>query len=1051
MASLVVLVIGCGGKDKGLKEAFEKNQEVAAERRTHSFRTAALSPKEQLATFSVPEGFVVELVASEEDGVVNPIDMTFDDAGRLWTQTAEMYPMDPVADIKWHELLKLMNNPKAQRQNPSFRKNFDLYEGKTKGTDKIVVLSDFYGNSKVKSKVWANGLAIPQSILPYKSGAYVAQGSELFFLDDSDNDGKADKRTRLFTGFGITDTHTMAHLLIRAPGNWVNFSHGALNKGAVHSLISGDSVRIDFSKNARFSLDGAKIELVNSGLNNIWGYSLLNTGEWYGTEANDLGYSINPMESQSGFPGIGNERFRDYQPWLPKLHDFRVGGTGISGLAFMGDTSGSFPEAYRNVAFLANAITSSVNAVKIVRNEDGSLTTEHLPDFLTSQDDWFRPVNMEFGPDGCLYILDWYNKIISHNELPTTHPDRDKAHGRIFRVRYTGAKKREVPNMYEVPTAELVQHLKSPSLWQKRAAWHQISDRPKAETQTLKKELEALIQDTSSDTPTKIAALWSIEGIGDYSEAALNSLLQAQDHNLRREAVRAMNSFMLDFDTIVATIAPLAQDKSPMVRAQVLRTLAESGSINEQALGILIDACKPVLDGNEMGGAYERRFERFLARKALESFPKELLAYMESDKVSGHKGGNLIWAGQALTSPEKERQFLALWKANTPAELDESTFVLIASMLQDPKVYQAMKPVIGNTEKAEAYVSMALARQQEVQSPELSRILSPLVKSLITSESGFDTDLGLSATTKMQIPGVQKTIRNLVDKKRGDEATLKLIMAALAMEGKSNADIFTALASDSDLGMGMRQLALSYLVKTDTGKSNTLARSLLSNADLAQSQKFVRVLSGSKEGGQLLRELYSAKTLGLDAFDISSAERMQKNDPENAQTQAIYEGVKQAMEAEKAQFQQKLDHFMAIAEKGGGDPEAGKPLFQVCLACHSVGNAGQQIAPALDGSAHRENEALLTALLDPDAAMEGSYALYRVTKKDGGTVEGYLSKRDGKGVTIAFMGGSTVFVPEADIKEKGYLGGRSFMPKGLLENYSDTQVADLLAYIKTLK
>src|SRR5690606_1336847 len=360
-------------------------------KKTQSARTGIFSPENELAGFQVPEGFVVELVASERDGVINPIHMAFDDAGRLWTQTAEMYPLDPVTDIQWQDLLKLMDDPAAQEKDPNFKRILDLYRGITKGDDKILVLSDLYGNGHVKTKVWADGLAIPQSILPYKNGSYVAQGSELFFLEDTNNDGKADKRTPLFTGFGITDTHTMAHVLVRGPGDWIHFSQGALNKGEVSSVTSGAKIRLDYSKIARFSLDAQKIELVNAGLNNIWGYKLRGNGQWYGMEANDLGYCVAPMEIGTGYPGIGSDRLRPYQPWMPELHEFRVGGTGVSGVAFADDLEGSFPEEWKNVALIANPITSTINAVRIVRNNDGSVSAEHLPDFLTSEDDWFRP------------------------------------------------------------------------------------------------------------------------------------------------------------------------------------------------------------------------------------------------------------------------------------------------------------------------------------------------------------------------------------------------------------------------------------------------------------------------------------------------------------------------------------------------------------------------------------------------------------------------------------------------------------------------------------
>ncbi len=120
---------------------------------------------------------------------------------------------------------------------------------------------------------------------------------------------------------------------------------------------------------------------------------------------------------------------------------------------------------------------------------------------------------MEFGPDGCLYIADWYNKIVSHNEVATTHPDRDKSHGRIWRICHKSQKPRNIPNFYEVQTNELVGHLNSPSIWAKRAAWHQISDRPLEDTRKLANDLILLASDNSQDEVTRIMALWSLEGI----------------------------------------------------------------------------------------------------------------------------------------------------------------------------------------------------------------------------------------------------------------------------------------------------------------------------------------------------------------------------------------------------------------------------------------------------------------------------------------------------------------------------------------------------------
>ncbi len=1008
------------------------------------------TPEEELAGFKLPEGFVMELVASERDGVINPVDLTFDDAGRLWTQTAIMYPLDPVADIQWNDLLKLMDDQEARNNHPAFKRIHDLYQGKTKGIDKVLVLSNLYDkNTPVKTTVWADGLAIPMSILPYKDGAYVAQGSELFFLNDANKDGKADERTPLLTGFGYTDTHTMAHVLVRAPGGWIYFSHGALNKGEVSSLTSGAKQHINYSKIARFSMDAKKFELVSSGLNNIWGFQLRNNGQWYGCEANDLGYSIVPLEPGTGFPGIGNDRLREYQPWMPELHKFRVGGTGISGLAFSDDASGSFPAEWKDVALLANPITSTINAVKIVRNPDGTVSAEHLPDLLSSEDKYFRPVNMEFGPDGCLYVADWYNKIISHNEIPTTHPDRDKTHGRIWRIRHVSQKPRTIPDYNTVKTKDLVEHLKSPTLWAKRAAWHQITDRPADETSKLAPALVALAADKSQDEVTRILALWSLEGIKHYDAKLMNSLLSAPQHDLRREAVRSLASFSLSAAEAATALKDIVEDANPMVRSEVLRTLSDLGKADASTIDILVRASKPELPGNEMGGSYERRFERFLALKALEQYPDQLYSYMNSASAAQRPATNLLWASQALPKAQKEEMFLKIWPAAKMNALDESNFILVSKMLGNQKIYALMKPIIENPAYAAKYLEMALKNQQQTQSAELSSLLEAPVSLLLKSKAESERQLALDAAGRLKINASRVAIMKLISD-QSPETTVKLALKALESNPEANKEAFVQILKNEKLDFDLRVSALHILSRADSKEALRILQQWIPELNNEQKRTLANILSGSGAGSTLLINMYDKKLIDLKAFTLSAAERVYNSVPNSAGGLAIMEGVKKNAADEKKAFNTRLTKYMAIAEKKGGNPEKGKIIFQTCLMCHRVGDKGQEIAPALDGSAARENEALLTAILDPDAAVEGGYALYRVTKKDNSSIEGYLFRKEERGTTIAFMGGSKIFIEAADIKSQGFLGGRSFMPKGLIENYDDDQVADLLAYIRTL-
>ncbi len=1008
------------------------------------------SPEEELVGFELPEGFIVELVASERDGIVNPIDLTFDDAGRLWTQTARMYPLDPFADMEWQKLLKLMDDQETQRKDPAFRRVLDLFQGKAKGTDQVLVLSDFYDHGRTaKVTVWADSLAIPMSIMPFRNGAYVAQGSELFFLDDTNGDDKADRRIPLITGFGFTDTHTMAHSLVRGPGNWIYFSHGALNKGEVTSLTSGARLPMNYSKIVRFSMDdAAELELVACGLNNIWGFQLRDNGQWYATEANDLGYATVPLEAGAGFPGIGNERLREYQPFMPEIHKFRVGGTGLSGLAFADDIAGSFPGEWRDVAFLANPITSTINAVRVKRNPDGTVTTEHLPDLLTSRDKYFRPVNIEFGPDGCLYIADWYNKIISHNEVPTSHPDRDRTHGRLWRIRHVDQKPREITNFHQVATNDLAGYLKSPSLWERRAAWHQIADRAPDDTRQLIPALVALAADTSGTESARIHALWCLEALRHYDPDLLARLVQSPEHDLRREAVRSLATFRPDPAATAEMLRGTIDDSNPMVRSQSLRTLRDLRAADASTVALLVDACKPELPGNEMGGSYERRFERYLALMALEQYPDELYRFINRSTNADPR--KLLWAIRALPRAQMASLFPSLWTASGLTEFDEPNFITVSKMLDYPAVVRLAKPIVENPRAAANYLRLAIVNQRNVQSENLSVLLERPASTLLRNGTAEEKDLALDAIGRLKIKVPTGEVAKLISDTATDH-TVALVLKVLDNDMGMNGATYARLAQDENIGIALRVAAAHSLARTDRTTATRIVTTLVPSFDQEQKLLLTSAFSSSEHGALLLTDLYDKGLLDAGAFSDATAERVQLAAGDHSSGGKILNAVRERREEEQRQFQVRLTKYMDIAERKDGDAGKGEELFKTCLMCHRVGSNGQDIAPALDGSASRESEALLTALLDPDVAVEKNYALFRVIRKDNTTVEGYLIGRDGNGTTIAFMGGNKVFIPAADLKSQGFLGGRSFMPRGLIDGYTDRQVADLLAYVATLK
>lgn len=1015
-------------------------------KQTQSGRTEANTPEEELAGFIVPEGFVIELVASEKDGVVNPIDLTFDASGRLWTQTARMYPLDPVKDIKWNDLLRLMDQPEEQDKNPEFKRIKDLYQGKTKGTDDILILSNIYGDGKLKTKKWASGLTIPQSILPYKNGAFVAQGSELFYLEDTDKDGRADKRTPILTGFGFTDTHTMSHTLVRAPGGWVNFSQGALNKGKITAVKSGTSTRIDYSKIARFSLDGNKVELFNAGLNNIWGFQLRGNGQWYMTEANDMSWSVVPAEQYTAFKGIGGEKLRDYQPLFPELHKFRVGGTGISGLAFDDDTANGFPAEYKDVAFLANPITSTINCVRIKRNADGTVSAEHLPDLLKSEDDWFRPVNIEFGPDGCLYVADWYNKIVSHNEVATTHPDRDKSHGRIWRIRHKSQQPRDIPNLTKASSNDLIAHLQSPNLWEMRNAAFEIIDRQAKECV---RSLTKVAINQSQTTSSRIHAIWALEGLGAFDEGVWKILLSEKDDDVRREAVRALATLKPKAEMVYKLISPLAKDPNVMVRSQVIRTLENLGSTNAETIDLLVSFCHVPATDNQMGGSYEQNFERYLARRALERYPSELASYLSSPAAQKQPAESILWAQQASEKKDADA-FLKQWDTIKQEPLTKDTLTIIADLCNKSAIVKAVTPYFAEEKNAHHIATIALDNVESIYTVQVGFPLASSVLTLLKSDRTEDQLLAVKLATAYRITHIHPKIAPLLEKTT--DATLRMeVVRFLSHLPAPHAALLLKTAENKELPFDLRSAALSAYVQAAGDKAKDAVSTILAS-EQNQKQSLISSLGSTTQGCKLLVSLVDANRVTTDDIPQTIAQRMIDVFPTNPTAKKINEHTEKLSAKTTAKSKQRIPQLEKFINENPGNAATGKAIFSgMCLACHVVGQDGAGVAPALDGSANRDLEHLLTAVLIPDEAAEGAYVLFRVTETSGLIIEGYKVRQGTRGTTIAFQGGLSAFIPHRTIAKQEHVDSKSFMPSGMFDQLPDAVIADIISYIKTLK
>jgi putative membrane-bound dehydrogenase-like protein len=472
-------------------------------------KASPLTPEEQRASFTLPPGFEIELVAAEEPGIGKFVTVDFDQRGRMWSMTAFDYPVDANED------------PEAAKA---------LYS--QPGKDKVLVFDTPFAAGPQKPRIFADGLAIPLGILPYKNGAYVQHGPDIVFLSDTDDDGRADKREVLLSGFGVQDSHLFPHQFTRAPGGWIWMAQGAFNSGKVRDK-DGREQQFDATRMAKFRPDGSAFEITSQGPCNIWGLVIDDVGQAWIQEANDYGFPVMPFHEYANYPGCSDRVFKSYAPEFPgTAPHFKMGGTGLSGLA-LSDKRGAWPAPYADVMFVANPITRQIQAIKIT--PDGPrFRYEKLPDFINSNDEWFRPIAIHFGPDGCLYIVDWYNKIISHNEVPRAHPDRDKTRGRIWRVKHKDQTPFSVPDCTKLSGDELIAKLGGDSLRQSHLAWQALIDGGISDWQddndaVLRdrndKKLRAIIPDQRQSAARRIQALWALQGIG--TQHASRSLFQS--------------------------------------------------------------------------------------------------------------------------------------------------------------------------------------------------------------------------------------------------------------------------------------------------------------------------------------------------------------------------------------------------------------------------------------------------------------------------------------------------------------------------------------------
>ncbi len=457
--------------------------------------TDPLTPAEQQKTFQLPEGFKIELVAAEPD-IQKPMNMAFDAKGRLWVSMSREYPFPAPLD-------------KPAR-------------------DSIRILEDFDQNGRArKITTFVDGLNIPIGMYPYKDGVIAWSIPNIWFFRDTDGDGKADKREVLYGPFGWErDTHGNQASFRRGFDGWLYATHGYNNVSNVKAR-DGSEVRMHSGNTYRMAMDGGHIEQHTYGQVNPFGMCFDPAGNMYTADCHSA--PIYELLRGGYYPSFGKPH--DGLGFAPTLMEHSHGSTAICGALFYADDQ--WPEEYQNNFFVGNVMTSRVNRDTLIEH-GSSKTAREEKDLVSATDPWFRPVDLQLGPDGALYIADFYNRIIGHYEVPLLHPGRDRDRARIWKLSYK--QPRALPNLAKADAAGLVAAMGSPNLTQRMIAMNELLDRV---GNAAVAPLVAALSSPANAYQT-IHCLWALERLKALPAEALEKSAGHASRDVRTHAMRIL-------------------------------------------------------------------------------------------------------------------------------------------------------------------------------------------------------------------------------------------------------------------------------------------------------------------------------------------------------------------------------------------------------------------------------------------------------------------------------------------------------------------------------
>jgi putative membrane-bound dehydrogenase-like protein len=971
-----------------------------------------------VAQFKLQPGFKVSVLATEP--LINkPIAMQWDERGRLWVAETPEYPNGrrPLNAEAWKEGGVLAPG------------NYDR-----PAHDKISVLVSSKNDGVFDQKViFHEGLELITGFCIYKDGVIVVAQKNIVWLRDTNGDGKADKEEVLFGGFTPGDTHFVANHFIVAPDGWIYASNGG-GGTATHAKTGAAMARLS-PGTFRFKPDGSAIEQVASQGGNSFGNEVTSDLELFhgkATNGNPIQHVVLPESILAKVPGTTAKAFNSVNPGRPvfrkdlpdraPLLQIDQVGRYTAACATPVYEDGAWPKEYTGTVFITEPILDIIHHEKLVL--DGPAYKGELllqdSEWLRSMDHWFCPIDVSFGPDGAMYILDFYTPVVAHNDTrgpqhsksgASVRPDREHYFGRIYRIQHEKAPTFGHPDLAKADAAGLVEAFSHPSKVVRFNALRVLMDRDAA-VQAAAVPLLANVA-LEGRTEARILALWGLQRLAKLTPAQLAAAAASPSAAVRKNAFLVSEAGQIALPT--AAYRAAFDDADARVRLAALRSLGATAMSAE--VGVLLSASQAKFTDNwskaASAAATAANPATFLEAQmaSTEAADLEFVRSLANSLAASADGAARLRVVQAVATarnvPVARVALQAFSTRNALAPADQAATVA------------ALKQVIAHADAELSLAAVTLAAAW-VKGDDLKAEFAAAAQKL----------LPLVTDEKAAPEARAAAARTLVALRRVDAAILPAITKVLQ---KGTPDVVAFAAVE----------ALAAAGEPAAGK--VLLSAFLKAEPTVRKSAYAALMTRPEWAGLVLDALEAKSLSPMQLGTLQSSQLTRHpDDAVSKRATAVFAKLNAGTNSSKDEIIAKL---RPEVEKPG-DPAKGKELFVgACQTCHMIGKVGNDFGPNLQGIGSHPASELLVHIVDPNRMVDDEHRTWNIKLKDGTAYSALIGSENPVAMKLKMPGGVTVEVKVADIASRTRVE-TSLMPEGF-EALGAEGLRNLIAYLRS--